>query len=442
MNKPLMLLGILITLFSLQPDIIDPIAFSFPSFPVLEKNSELEGSQRIFEGALQGAESFAVDGAGYIYTGLNDGRVVRFKPDEHSTNLTYELVARTGQDLPDCGKLELEHLCGRPLGMRFAPLTGELLIADAYFGLLALDVGTGKLRTLVTTVDSQPLVFANDFDFDVAHKEIIYLTDSSSKFQRRRVIYEMLESRALGRLVRVNLTSLETHTLAAGLPFPNGVTVSTDGTRVFFASTTRACIYQYHLEGPRSGTVSTLVDDLPGTMDNIRRNPGGNIWVALGSKRAKPFAFTQFTAGRPWIRLLVSRIMKPSWVLALIPSYGMILEVDDEGKILRNLQDPTGYLPWISEVEEKGNCLYMGSWRNPFIARKCFNDVRNHGLPAAKTRQAGRFMHEHKWMAVPYGDPAKHVFARRLPGDRSDTVEVGNATRRLPLINRHVTASR
>lgn len=36
-----------------------------------------------------------------------------------------------------------EEICGRPLGLRFAP-DGKLLVADAYFGLFSVDVDTGQ----------------------------------------------------------------------------------------------------------------------------------------------------------------------------------------------------------------------------------------------------------------------------------------------------------
>jgi hypothetical protein len=39
------------------------------------------------------------------------------------------------------------------------------------------------------------------------------------------------------------------------------------------------------------------------------------------------------------------------------------------GQVLRTLRDPTATAYWVSEAEEHGNYLYLGSWRSPFLAR-------------------------------------------------------------------------
>ena len=53
---------------------------------------------------------------GFLYTGLQDGRIMRFRPDGQGGA---ELVAQTG---------------GRPLGLRF-DAHGHLVVADAFRGL-------------------------------------------------------------------------------------------------------------------------------------------------------------------------------------------------------------------------------------------------------------------------------------------------------------------
>ena len=76
-----------------------------------------------------------------------------------------------------------EHICGRPLGLRFHKRTGDLYIADAYLGLLKVGPEGGLATPLVTEVEGAPLMFTNDLDVD--DEGVVYFTDSSSVYQRR-----------------------------------------------------------------------------------------------------------------------------------------------------------------------------------------------------------------------------------------------------------------
>lgn len=84
------------------------------------------------------------------------------------------------------GYLKNEHICGRPLGLRFDKKTGDLYIADAYFGLLKVGPEGGLATSLATEAEGVPLRFTNDLDID--DEGNIYFTDSSTKYQRRYVI--------------------------------------------------------------------------------------------------------------------------------------------------------------------------------------------------------------------------------------------------------------
>lgn len=79
---------------------------------------------------------------------------------------------------------ELEHVCGRPLGLRFDKKTGDLYINDAYFGLHVVGPSGGLATALVTEVEGKPLLFANDMDID-EQDDVIYFSDTSTTFRRR-----------------------------------------------------------------------------------------------------------------------------------------------------------------------------------------------------------------------------------------------------------------
>lgn len=79
---------------------------------------------------------------------------------------------------------ELEHVCGRPLGLRFDQKTGDLYIAEAYFGLMIVGPSGGLAKPLATEAEGKPFRFTNDLDID-EHEDVIYFTDTSTTFQRR-----------------------------------------------------------------------------------------------------------------------------------------------------------------------------------------------------------------------------------------------------------------
>ncbi|CAN0876701.1 Protein STRICTOSIDINE SYNTHASE-LIKE 10 [Linum grandiflorum] len=79
----------------------------------------------------------------------------------------------------------MEPKCGRPLGLKFNPVTCDLYIADAYLGLLVVGPEGGVARKLVTTSpEGLPFRFLNALDIHSA-TGIVYFTDSSIYFQRR-----------------------------------------------------------------------------------------------------------------------------------------------------------------------------------------------------------------------------------------------------------------
>ena len=57
-------------------------------------------------------------------------------------------------------------------------------------------------------------------------------------------------------------------------------------------------------------------------------------------------------------------------MLAQIPKYGLVVELNENGQIIRSLHDPAGVLfPSVSEVQEENGILYLGSSDRPFIGK-------------------------------------------------------------------------
>src|SRR5947208_10474459 len=106
-----------------------------------------------------GPEDVAVDAAGNLYTGVVDGRILRLSPDGD-----VRPVADTG---------------GRPLGVEVGP-DGDLVVCDAYRGLLRVDPVRGTVTVLVDTVDGERMLLCDNAA--VASDGSVYFSDSSRRF--------------------------------------------------------------------------------------------------------------------------------------------------------------------------------------------------------------------------------------------------------------------
>ena len=62
----------------------------------------------------------------------------------------------------------------------------------------------------------------------------------------------------------------------------------------------------------------------------------------------------------PFLKSIVSRL--PAFLWPRPKPYGLVLEIDGSGNILRSLQDPTGeHLKEITGARDDGQNLYLGS---------------------------------------------------------------------------------
>uniref|UniRef100_R7WAX5 Putative Strictosidine synthase n=1 Tax=Aegilops tauschii TaxID=37682 RepID=R7WAX5_AEGTA len=217
---------------------------------------------------VSGAESLAFAGKDGIYTGVSDGRVLRWGGSAAGwSTFAYNANYRKIPLCSDSGvpSEEKESICGRPLGVRFNRKTGELYIADAYLGLMKVGPEGGEAQVLATEADGVPFHFLNGLDVDQATGDV-YFTDSSTNYPR---------STTRGR------SSFE-----ADLPYPNGVTLSRDRTHLVVAHTVPCQAFRYWLKGPKAGQYE-LFADLPGYPDNVRRDGQGGFWVALNQEKAR-----------------------------------------------------------------------------------------------------------------------------------------------------------
>ncbi|PNY79916.1 strictosidine synthase [Deinococcus koreensis] len=320
-------------------------------------NGRLEGAS-LFDPVpgRRAPESTAVDAQGRVYASFDGGMVYRFAPD----GTRPEPFADTG---------------GRPLGLRLHP-DGDLLVADALKGLLRCTPGgeVGRLATVTVLADSAqglPLGFTDDLDID-SQGRYVYFTDASSRYRWPDELLDLLEHGGHGRVLRHDLQGGETTVLRSGLNFPNGVTLTADGSALLVTETGAACIHRLWLSGPQAGVWDVFVANLPGYPDNIRADGQGTYWVALPSRRTP---LLDATARLPWLRDLVARLL--AHVKLPLKEEALLVALDDQGQVVAYATGGgPGTYSYITQVLPHGGDLLLSSLHQPTVARIPLSQVR------------------------------------------------------------------
>ncbi|KAK6926493.1 Strictosidine synthase, conserved region [Dillenia turbinata] len=384
---PAGLFGVLILLLSLYCG-IDPLKQSaiseFPDFEACrvelpawsdvptDKDSEnlLQKSKIKFLNQIQGPESVAFDPLGRgPYSGVADGRII-FWNGEAWTDFAYTSPNRSELCDPKPSPLSYlknEHICGRPLGLRFDKKTGDLYIADAYFGLLKVGPEGGLATLLTTEAEGVPLGFTNDLDID--DEGNVYFTDSSTEYQRRKFMLQIFSGEDSGRVLKYNPITKETSVLVRNIQFPNGLSLSKDGSFFLFCESSIGRLRRYWLKGDKAGT-SEIFAILPGFPDNVRTNEKGEFWVALHCHRNMYSYINSLYPGLRKFLLKLPITARTQYMLQIgLRLHALIVKYSPEGKLLQILEDSQGkVVRAVSEVEEKDGKLWLGSVLMPFIA--------------------------------------------------------------------------
>ncbi|KAK6944441.1 hypothetical protein RJ641_025543, partial [Dillenia turbinata] len=327
-----------------------------------------KNSNRIpIQGAV-GPESFAFDPlGGGPYTGVSDGRIIKWLQNENQ----WMDFARTAPKRYDCrGPHDQhhisEHICGRPLGLAFNKMSGDLYIADAYLGLHVVGPEGGQATRLVTRAQGIPFKFINGLDIDQNNGDV-YFSDSSSYFHRRNYMLLSVSGDRSGRLLKYNQKDKQVTVLVENLRYPNGVALSKDSNYILIAETPTCRILKFWLKTSRAGSLEVFAQ-LPGYPDNIKRNLKGEFWVGIYSRRGK---IAKWVILNPWIgKFLLKLPVDPMRLQSMLTKWGgggLAIKMNEEGNIVKILEDKSRK-QWrsISEVEERNGTLWIGSVTEPY----------------------------------------------------------------------------
>jgi sugar lactone lactonase YvrE len=327
---------------------VQAVAWDAPAVPGYvgphASNTKLAGLTLIPLGAESGPEHVVLGRDGKLYAAMASGKVVRMQPDGSGQ----EVVADTG---------------GRVLGFDF-DAGGQLIAADAMKGLLSV-APDGKVTVLTDQVAGDPIRYADAVV--VARNGKIYLSDASRRFAPARwggtfeaAVLDILEQAATSRILEYDPATRSTRVVVKGLSFANGVALSNDEQTLFVAETGRYRIWKVAVAaqdlaaGSGSPQATVLLDNLPGYPDNLMRGADGRIWLGLSGPRSEK---VDAMADKPFLRELTLRLPRALWPLP--KPYGHVIAIDESGRIVADLQDPSGAYPQTTGVTETADRLYI-----------------------------------------------------------------------------------
>lgn len=320
---------------------VDPVRWTAPPVEALPDFPAAELTLIPIPGGAP--EDVVVDTDGNLWVGALDGSIVRLRPDGSAPHI----VANTG---------------GRPLGLSVAR-DGRLLVCDSPRGLLSVHPATGRIETLVDSIDGHPLIFCSNVTQTA--DGTVYFTESTTAFTVADYVGEILEARGRGALHRLEPDGSVT-TLVDGLYFANGVTPTADESALVFAETQGRRLSKYWLTGPRAGSVTPLAVHLPAMPDNLSTGADGRIWCAMVTP-ANPVA-DRLAAGPPVLRKGVWRLPKrlqpkPEpvvWAVAFDP---------DSGEAVAGVRMTHPEFSMVTGMVEAGGRLWLGTIGAPYLGR-------------------------------------------------------------------------
>lgn len=333
------------------PVAVDPVAWSPQPNPgytgAHAANTRLAHLKTIDIGEEEGPEHIAVGPDGRLYAAVASGDILRMDADGKSR----EVWVNSG---------------GRVLGFDF-DREGRIVAADALRGLLRIGLDR-KIEVLADHVaPDDPIRYADGVV--VAPDGVLYFTDASMRFSPREhggtfeaSLLDILEQSATGRVLACDPATKQVRVVAHGLSFANGIALGADGRTLLVNETGRYRIWKIATSADNVDVAGVarearvLVDNLPGYPDNLMRGRDGRIWVGLAKPRD---ATVDDLATKPFLRKVVLRLPRALWPVP--KAYGHVFAIDEDGKVLADLQDPSGAYPETTAITETADRLFVQS---------------------------------------------------------------------------------
>ena len=347
----LALVALLVAYLLLWPVPIQPVALPVPTQPgyagAHAVNTQLANLQIIDLHGEVGPEHIAFGPDGKLYTTVASGNILQMNADGSEQ----KVFANTG---------------GRVLGFDF-DAAGNMIAADAVKGLIAI-APDAKITVLTDQVGGDAIRYA---DAVVVARTTgkMYLSDASTRFAPKdwggtfnASILDIIEGAATGRILEYDPATKATRIVAHGLSFANGVALSADEQTLFVNETGLYRVWKIAVAAngldvrSNSPQATVLLDNLPGYPDNLMRGLDGKIWLGLVKPR-NPVADNM--GDKPWLRAMTLRLPRMFWPVP--KAYGHVTAFTEDGKIVADMQDPSGAYPETTAITETTDRLYVQS---------------------------------------------------------------------------------
>lgn len=333
------------------PSEITPVAWTSRPAPgyvgAHVQNTRLASASIISLGADVAPEHIVAGRDGRLYASVAGGRILRMHADASSP----ELFATTG---------------GRVLGLDF-DAAGNLVAADAYRGLLSI-TPAGVVSVLADSAEGAPIGYADAVVVAASGK--IYFSDATTRFPLTRfggregtegaALMDIVEHSSTGRILEYDPATRRVRVVARGLCFANGVAMSSDQRALLVSETGGYRVWRIDVTANAvdvrspSTQASVLLDNLPGLPDNLMRGRNGRYWLGLPEPRAP---FLDDFAGRPWVRKVALRL--PAAIRPAGTPYGHVIAFTEDGRVVEDLQDPSGAFPKVTGLTETADRWYI-----------------------------------------------------------------------------------
>lgn len=336
----------------LWPVPVRPVSVALPPAPgyagAHAANTRLAQLQMIDLHGEEGPEHIAFGPDGKLYTTVASGNILRMNADGSDQ----QVFAKTG---------------GRVLGFDF-DAQGHLIAADAMKGLLSIDPSHQSTVLADKVSEGDPIRYADAVV--VARNGKIYFSDASQRFAPAEwggtfnaSVLDIMEQSATGRVLEYDPTSRKVRVLAQGLSFANGVALTQDERALLVNETGRYRVWKIDLaataldlrQGP-TPQAQVLLDNLPGYPDNLMRGLDGKVWLGFAKPRNPKI---DAMGEKPWMRALSLRLPRALWPIP--PRYGHVIAFNEDGKVVADLQDPSGAYPETTAITETKDRLYVQS---------------------------------------------------------------------------------
>ncbi|MEY4553180.1 MAG: hypothetical protein RL099_1508, partial [Bacteroidota bacterium] len=198
----------------------------------------------------------------------------------------------------------------------------------------------------------------------------IYFTDATTLFGgtehggiAKASSMDFLASSCSGRLLEYNPQTKKTRIVMSDLSFANGIAFTQDGKHLMLAECGKYRIWKINPDASdisakqKSDEAKIIIDNLPGFPDNIMLGKEGRFWVGLTDVRNEAL---DNLSDKPKLRSLILKFL---FFLEDDKKTGFahVFAIDENGKVLKSLQNEKSDYPQTSGATETETALYIHS---------------------------------------------------------------------------------